>query len=147
MIPRQLRTGCHAARTIQQGIGCVSKIHDRSQMCDDDHISFTESVLVIRGEDGGCYARSTLHSRCGRTAHRRLDRRRCRWSEDIRSQKPLLFRRPRQWSRDSRACEHEKLSDGAVAAVICYLHFQLTAPTLPSVVAGAAVFTIAAAPC
>jgi hypothetical protein len=49
--------------------------------------------------------------------------------------------------RDSRACEHEKLSDGAVAAVICYLHFQLTAPTLPSVVAGAAVFTIAAAPC
>ena len=74
----------------------------------------------MRGEDGGCHARSTLHSHRGRIAHRRLDRRRCRWSEDIRSQKPLLFRRPRQ-CRDSRACEHEKLSDGAVAAVICYL--------------------------
>jgi hypothetical protein len=26
-----------------------------------------------------------------------------------------------QWNRDSRACEHEKLSDEAVAAVICCL--------------------------
>jgi hypothetical protein len=61
-------------------------------MCDDDHISFTESALVMRGEDGGCYAQSTLHSHRGRTAHCRLDRRRCRWRKDIRSQKPLLFR-------------------------------------------------------
>jgi hypothetical protein len=60
----------------------------------------------MRGEDGGCYAQSTLHSHRGRTAHCRLDRRRCRWRKDIRSQKPLLFR-PRQWNRDSRACEHE----------------------------------------
>ena len=33
-------------------------------------------------------------------------------------------RRPREWSRDSCACEHEKLSDGAVAAVICCLTFS-----------------------
>jgi hypothetical protein len=27
------------------------------------------------------------------------------------------------WNRDSYSCEHEKLSDGAVAAVICCLTF------------------------
>ena len=42
-----------------------------------------------------------------------------RWSKDILSQKPLLCRCPREWSRDSCPCEHEKLSDGVVAAVIC----------------------------
>jgi hypothetical protein len=52
-----------------------------------------------------------------------MTRRRGRWSEDIRSQKPLLCR-PRHWNRDSYSCEHEKLSDGAVAAVICCLTFS-----------------------
>jgi hypothetical protein len=68
------------------------------------------------------YAQSTLHSHRGH-AHCRLNRRRHRRSEDIRSQKPLLFR-PRQWSRDSGPCEHEKLSDGTVAPVIYYLTFS-----------------------
>jgi hypothetical protein len=72
--------------------------HAHNKMCDDDHISFTESALVVRGEDGGCYAQSTLYSHRGPTAHCRLDRRRCCWRKDIRSQKLLLFR-PRQWNR------------------------------------------------
>jgi len=73
-------------------------------------------------EDGGCYAR-TLHSHCGRTARRRHDRRRGSWSEDFHSQKPLLRRRPCRWTGDSCACEHEELSDGAIAAVICRRDF------------------------
>ena len=48
----------------------------------------------MRGEDRGCYAKSALHSPYWRTAHRRHDRRRCRWSEDIRSQSHLYGAAP-----------------------------------------------------
>src|SRR5262245_47960964 len=95
--------------------GC--SLREKSEFCDNHHISFLESALLMLREDGGCYAKSTLPSRCWHTSPRRHDRLCGRWSEDIPGQKPLLCRRPGQWNRDSSACEHEKLSDGVVAAV------------------------------
>jgi hypothetical protein len=88
------------------------------QICDGHHILFVKSALSIRHEDGGCYAKSTLPSRYGYTSPRCHGRSCGRWGKDISRQKPLLCRRARQWGRDSCSCEHEKLSDRAVAAVI-----------------------------
>src|SRR5262245_43404670 len=102
---------------------CLLSIHWAAmgiqQICDGHHISVLESALLMLREDGGCYAKSTLPSRCWHTSPRRHDRLCGRWSEDIPSQKPLLCRRPRHRSRDSCPCEHEKLSGRVVAPVIC----------------------------
>ena len=112
---------------IQDARAAVQRNREIHQICDGHHISFVKSALSMRHEDGGCYAKGTLPSRYGYTSPRRHGRSCGRWSKDISSQKPLLCRnsqkpllccRPHQWSRDSYSCEHEKLSDRAVAAVI-----------------------------
>jgi hypothetical protein len=93
--------------------------HAHNKMCDDDHIWFTESALVVRGEDGGCYAQALCIAIVGVLLIAALI--------DVvaagvkASVVRSYFYSAPPVDRDSRACEHEKLYDGAVAAVICCL--------------------------